>query len=283
VASATPAPATAPPAAPPEDPSRLYGVTVDDVENLGATVAALSALPKKATTRIVFATDLRPDDYHDAVPAIHAVSNVMGLVLDSSSMADVSTSSFVDRTNAFLSAFSGSVDVWEVGNEINGNWLGATPDVVAKMTSAYDITVAAGRKTALTLFACSDSDDEHDMFNWVDANVPDRMRGGLDYVLLSYYEGDCGNPRDDWQAVFDRLRQIFPKAGLGFGEVGAVNLGNDVHSVAVAGPYLQKYYGMQITTPGFVGGYFWWYFAEDMIPMNKGLYPILSAALRAMP
>jgi hypothetical protein len=53
-----------------------------------------------------------------------------------------------------------------------------------------------------------------------------------------------------------------------------------VSDPAVAGPYLLKYYGMQIAVPNYVGGYFWWYFRENMIPMAKPLFAALSSAMR---
>jgi hypothetical protein len=74
---------------------------------------------------------------------------------------------------------------------------------------------------------------------------------------------------------------MFPNAGVGFGEVGSVDsAGNDVGDPAVAGPYVQKYYRMKIGVPNYVGGYFWWYFREDMIPMTKPLFAVLSSAMR---
>jgi hypothetical protein len=259
-------------------------VTADDVSSLSAIVAALNGLPKKPTTRVVFDEGQSPSSYAKAVPAIHAVSNVMGEILDSEYVKGVTVAQYTDRTSAYLAAFPADVDIWEVGNEINGNWLGSTADVVAKMTGAYDLVKAAGGRTELTLYGCSDAGASYDMINWVKANVPSRMLTGLDYVLVSYYEGDCGSTRTDWQSAFDQLRQLFPTAALGFGEVGAVDRnGNSLTDPSVAGPYLQKYYGMPITTPGYVGGCFWWYFAEDMVPMTKAMYPILSAAIEAMP
>lgn len=264
--------------------AHLYGVTVDDIASLSSVVAALHALPKKPTARIVFDEGQAPSYYATAVPQIHAVSNVMGEILDSAYMTRLSVAQYTQRTSNYLAAFSTGVDLWEVGNEINGNWLGTTSDVVAKMTGAYDLVKAVGGRTELTLYGCSDAGASYDLFNWVTANVPARMLSGLDYVLVSYYEGDCGNPRSDWQSVFDRLHQLFPNAGIGFGEVGATDAnGNDITDPSIAGPYLNKYYGMPITTPRYVGGYFWWYFAEDMVPTTKAMFPILSAAIQAMP
>jgi hypothetical protein len=263
----------------------LYGVTADDIGNLSPMVTALGALPHRPTTRIVFDEGQAPSYYANAVPAVHAVSDVMGEILDSAYVKDVTVAQYTQRTSDYLAAFPTGVDLWEVGNEINGNWLdttsGGAADVAAKMTGAFDLVKAAGGRTALTLYGCSDADAAHDMFTWTKANVPARMLTGLDYVLVSYYEGDCGAPRSDWPTVFHTLRQMFPNSGVGFGEVGCTDKnGQDVTDPTVAGPYLQKYYGMAITEPGWVGGWFWWYFAEDMVPDTKPMFPILGAAMK---
>jgi len=264
-------------------PSPLRGVTVDDVSNLPGIVAALGALPHRPTTRIVFDETEGPGYYAHPVAEIGKVSYVMGEILDSAYVANDSVSAYHARTAAYLKAFPTGVDLWEVGNEINGNWLGKTSDVAAKMTGAFDLVKAAGGHTELTLYGCSDSGAAYDMFDWVTTNVPSRMRTGLDYVLVSYYAGDCGAPRvlSEWPSVFQRLHEMFPNAGIGFGEVGAVDKnGNDVGDPSVAGPYLDDYYGLDVNVPNYVGGYFWWYFAEDMVPKTKPLFATLSAAMK---
>ncbi len=264
---------------------RIYGVTTDAIANLPEIVAALGALPAKPTTRIVFDEGEQPDYYTWAVSAIGAVSYVMGEILDSEYVATVSPAEYARRTEAYLAAFPTGVDLWEVGNEINGNWLGTTSDVAAKMTAAFDLVKAAGGTTELTLYGCSDRGASYDMFNWATANIAPRLLTGLDYVLVSYYEGDCGNPRDisTWPAVFERLHEMFPNAGVGFGEVGAVDSqGNDIDDPGVAGSYLQKYYGMQVALSSYVGGDFWWYFDEDMVPRTRPLFATLRAAIASL-
>lgn len=267
------------------DPERLYGVTVDDVAPLQQIVVSLQNLPRRATTRIVFDEGQPPSAYATAVPAIAAVSDVMGELLDSWYVPSVSVQEYLTRTEDYLAAFGGQVAIWEVGNEINGEWVddnaGGVGDVVAKMAGAFDLVRAAGGKTALTLYGCSDTDNRYDMLVWAEANVPARMRTGLDYVLVSFYEGDCGVPPPDWNEKFHALRQLFPTAALGFGEVGAVDTnGNRIANTAVAGPYLERYYTMQITEPGYIGGYFWWYYVQDMLPYPSTMHMRLSSAIQ---
>ncbi len=263
----------------------LYGVTADSVADLTGLVDSLQSLPHKPAVRVVFDETESPASYAQAIPALHEVSYVMGTIVDADYVADFTVEQYTQRTRDYLAAFPTDVDLWEVGNEINGNWLDTTPggvqDVIDKMTGAFDLVQIAGKRTALTLYGCNDADRSHDMLNWVRQNVPSRMLKGLNYVLVSFYEGDCGVPAPDWAAVFGELHALFPNACLGFGECGAVDAnGNDITNVSLAGPYLRRYYGLKVDVPNYVGGYFWWYFYEDMVPKTKPMFPILSAAMQ---
>ena len=179
--------------------TRVYGVTTDSIDALPDVVAALSVLPHRPTTRIVF-DEVPAATYADAAKQIHAVSDVMGELMDSFYMKDFTLDQANARTDEYLLTLGGEVDVWEIGNEINGDWLGDTASVVAKMTATFDRVRAKSGKTALTLYWFEPTclpDAEHEMFAWVDAHVPASMRGGLDWVLISYYEEDCGGARPD--------------------------------------------------------------------------------------
>lgn len=76
-------------------------------------------------------------------------------------------------SNQYINALSDVVDIWEVGNEINGEWLGSNADVVAKMTGAYDLVKAQNKTAALTLYYNKDcwSRKSNEMFTWANNNV----------------------------------------------------------------------------------------------------------------
>ena len=257
-------------------PSPLYGVTVDDVSGLSSITEALSKLSRTPTTRIVFDEYQPASGYRKATVAINKVSYVMGEILDSQYLTTVNVQGYLDRTNEYLSTLGDVVDIWEIGNEINGEWLGTNSDVVAKMTGAYDIVKGQGRTTALTLYYNQDcwSKKSNEMFTWAAANIPQRMKQGLDYVLVSYYEEDCNNLKPDWNAVFTQLSAMFPNSRLGFGEVGT-------SSASQKAAYLQRYYALKPPVTNYVGGYFWWYFREDMVPYTKALWSTLNEAIAA--
>jgi hypothetical protein len=271
--SSCPAPAVASPT--PAPSGQIYGITIDQIGSLSAIVTSLKNLAHKPTTRIVFDEGVAPSYYTSAASQIHAVSFIMGEILDSFYMKDITTSAYGQRTTDYMNALGSNVDIWEVGNEINGEWLGTTSDVVAKMTTSYNIVKGAGKKAALTLYYNQDcwANSANEMFTWANKNVPASMKSGLDYVLISYYEDDCNNLQPDWQTVFAKLATMFPNSKIGFGETGTNKSGSKAS-------YITRYYNMTINQPNYVGGYFWWYGWQDFVPMSNPLWTTLNTAIQ---
>lgn len=246
-------------------PVPLFGVTVDSITNLSQIVDSLHSLSHKPTTRIVF-DKVSASHYVKAVKKIHNVSFVMGELMDSFYMKDYSVDAYLKRTREYYNALSPDVDIWEVGNEINGDWLGNRNAVITKMVDGYDFIKQHHGRTALTLYHDQSSDA---MLAWAIKNVPERMKKGLDYVLVSFYEDDQKGIKPDWNYVFRRLAQIFPNSRIGFGEVGT-------RYWSLKRAYITRYYNLHVSTPRFVGGYFWWYFKQDMVPKNKPMWRVLN-------
>ncbi|MEW1914228.1 hypothetical protein AB0442_38430 [Kitasatospora sp. NPDC085895] len=291
--SSTPTPLPAPtatqaPAGMRELPAPLYGVTVDDVSNLSAIVDSSKRLSHKPTTRIVFDENVNPSQYTQAVNQLQPVSYLMGEILDSSYIKDYSAQAYHDRVAQYLNAFGDQVDLWEIGNEVNGNWTGNYSDLSAKITDAYSQVEAAGKRTALTLYydiGCGNGPSELDPIAFTNQYVPADMRNGLDYVTLSYYEADCNDIRPSaatWTAYFQQLHTLYPNAELAFGEIG---LPNPVTTTTQdqATTLLNYYYGLHIDLPYYAGGYFWWNYAEDMLPATKPMWQSLNTAFTTMP
>lgn len=249
-----------------------YGVTTDDPwANNAAQTSALKALPRRPTLRVVFDEGIKASEYVQPLAAFYPVSYIMGEILDSAYMNAYSVDDFKLRVNEYINTLWGYVTVWEIGNEINGEWLGSTSATVQKMNYAFDKVKERGGKTALTLYYNKDCWErpQNEMFRWVAANVPDRLRRGLDYVLVSYYEDECNGLKPHWQDVFARLSNLFPMAQLGIGETGTKN-------VSKKESMIRAYYGMEVDNPQFIGGYFWWFFRQDMTPRTKLLWNVLQ-------
>ena len=180
----------------------------------------------------------------------------MGELVDSSAAKSYSVASYRQKAADFVNAFGSQVDLWEVGNEVNGEWVGQTSQEVAKIRAAYEVVSDAGGRTALTLYYNPNCWEKkaNEMFTWAQANVPAAMKAGLDYVFISYYPEDCNNywpSQSGWQSVFDQLHRMFPNAELGFGESGN---SNDHDAVAQKVALLNRYYQLQIQGDDYVGG-----------------------------
>jgi hypothetical protein len=254
-------------------PTPLYGVTIDDADDLDSITASLQALSRLPTTRIVFDPQAAASYYRPVIDAFYPVSYLMGEIVDSIAVRNFTVSDYLARTQEYVDTFAHDVDIWEIGNEVNGEWLGPTSDVAAKVTGAYDLIKARGLRAAVTLFyneGCL-SDPQNEMFVWAKNHLPARMKSGLDYVLVSYYEDDCKRVEPEWPSVFQRLATLFPRSKIGFGEVGT-------RTSEQKAAFVDHYYRLKVDVPNYIGGYFWWYFREDMVPSTLPLWSVLDRA-----
>jgi hypothetical protein len=266
-------------------PRPVYGLTVDDPYDTTAITATLKTLPRSTTTRVVFDEDVPASQYTTIVPALARHTTVMGELLDSAYVAQTSTRAYTARAREYVAAFGGrGVDVFEVGNEINGEWLGDAKTVAAKVTAAYDVVDNAGHKTAITLYYNPDSWEKpgNEMWRWTAANLPERVRSGVDVVYLSWYERDNGNQRfttGHWAREFARLSKMFPHAAVGFGEIGW----SEPVSLAVKQDMMRRFYlltpHIRAKVPAYVGGYFWWNGSQDLIGRRAPLLPTFTDVL----
>lgn len=176
----------------------IYGVTVDDVSNINAIVASLTHLPYKPTVRVVFDPGTTAAQYYPALVKLHAVAYVMGEIMDSYYFpSDLQT--YTDRTNELVGTLKNVVDVWEIANEINGEWLRTDPtgpnsvaaseeqDIGNMVAAAHDIVKAAGGLTAVTMYYNDDGKGTNcyelpmdSWRTWAQSYLPARVRQGAD-------------------------------------------------------------------------------------------------------
>lgn len=277
-------------------PDTLYGVTTEYVSNLPALRSALAQHTKRPTTRIVFQQGTNAQYYQEAVSELRDVSYVMGQVLDSTALGSVSVDQYRDRTRSFVNRFAGDIDIYEIGNELNGEWVGTPTIINAKVQAAYEVieeeNAALNLRSAITLNFWP----SHDCYSqsWEDTEtyargMPAKVKNGVDYIFLSFYETAC-SPRayptnQQFIDIFAQLKTIFPNAKIGIGELGAQGEVDGVPNPTLTEKerIANRYYGMHDALKAalgerYVGGGFWWYYFQDAVPADKAesLWPNLE-------
>jgi hypothetical protein len=266
----------------------VFGVTLDRVTRPERLAASLGALPERPTTRVYFDTHEPAAYYRPALTQIHPVSAVMGELLDSSQEKAISTDALRARVQEYTSTLGGLVDVWEIGNEVNGNWTGPYETVAAKLAESYEVVDAMGGQTALTLYAnafgpehCGDGESELTPVQFSERYVSRAVATGLDYVLLSYYPTECGGrlpSSADVALQLEALHSVYPNAALGFGEVGLPRPASR-KTLAEAETIMRWAYSLSPALPYYVGGYFWWYGYQDILKPKARLSNSFDEAL----
>ena len=284
-------------------PTPLHGVTVADDKDIRTTsylnnvLTSLGNLSVTPTVRIVYTLEgsnsnkgAAASTYLSATQSIKQKGYVLGQPVDSSYMFCFDETSHTARWNDYVNTMGTSVDMWEVGNEINGNWLdnsdpstitGQTcpwtvpntveADVVTKMIDAYNIVKGAGKAAELTLYyepnpGCDTSlPAQYDPMTWVDANVPANMKTGMDYVLVSFYQDNCPSYTPDWNTIFANINSRFPNAKLGIGEWG---YSKAKPAKAALTTLIQEGYSIWPNVTNWAGGGFYWEFGLDAVPYD---------------
>jgi hypothetical protein len=189
--------------------------------------------------RIIFDRDRKPEDYKQMIGWAHKHGlKVIGELLDSFSMCCTSKDEWEKHVRTYVKALSNNrecpeheVDVWEVGNEVNGKWLtekisdeqGKCRSCRGSAKTADFITYAAeyvkkntSKRTLLTLFwQIGEDEPDYSMFNWLKNKlVGAKAKDGtsvmvyLDDIGLSLYpdKAPMGLALD---RVFKTLRQKY--------------------------------------------------------------------------
>jgi hypothetical protein len=282
-------------------PVPLYGVTLDDVSKPTPEGNSLAHVAHRPAVRIVFDPRTDASYYVKPIQQFRSVAYIMGELADSSYMRQYTASSIKTWTQNYTAALGNLVDIWEIGNEVNGDWLGS--NTMAKIEAMYDVVASQDGATALTFFYEGEPSDPHncistdnggnDMFTWIAQqfrlNQPtsqrsvetEKIRLNVNYVLISWYPDQCPGENPNWPWVYTKLAGIFPKSKVGFGELGTAH---PQYGSSYEIDEINQYYPMAKTVAGlpasYIGGYFWWYFAEEMVPWGTTLSNVLNAAIQ---
>ena len=251
----------------------IFGLTITDISDEEGIICQLKELRCKnlnapaPVIRIVFdywdtdtKKEIKPEYYRPIIKKIKEqnLAYVMGELFDSAEIYFCQEKAspekcYEKRTQTYYNSLKQFVDIWEIGNEVNGKWVGSPNEdmdvresVAKQISAAYKVfkcpTDKNKRKecekpTALTFYfnddeeghhSWSDDDEKYSMTKWAEefhTRFPHPT-----YVFISYYQDEEYEFQNhtqivptysQWVNIFVKLHSSYPTSKLGFGEVGA--------------------------------------------------------------
>jgi hypothetical protein len=297
--------------------SLRFGLVIDEsiFQRLDHYERIISAVKRTGSNwvRLVFRSN--PDDFtykslrsfneYDSIVAelLSQKLHIMGTVLDTGQWPRTMTPPiYAERTKNLVLHYKEQIRSWEVGNELNGDWLGGVkapldPDQVYRIYSAGAAKVKEldpSLETVATLYWWDGTapDSEHSLFGWLKRYSRRGFGRNLDVLSLSLQPDD--NPVGmAFENIFDRVSNEMPDKSLMLGSLGYVEKDK-----------LQGYWWLRpddvpaaredllifaatasCAMPRSLCGGFWWQTLEQMIPDKgraTGLYHAYAKTLEQL-
>jgi hypothetical protein len=251
-------------------PDFMIGFTTDSGwENDCEKVAIAAAnCPKKPWVRIVFDAGVKANEYRPGVELVAAVANIVGEPVDSYNFQHYPSELYLERFKEYVGELGHLIPLWEVGNEINGEWLAdyvndanAAKSVAKTVTKAQLFVESQGAKSLVTYYL-NPNCFEHTgnlIFTWMRANpMPPPWLAGL-----SYYDDDCSGDlkMGGWQSYVERFAEWTQAQRIAITECGTVRRSRKQEFLTRYGEIIKT-----VSHPRWCGGGFWWYGRQDFSP-----------------
>ncbi len=260
-----------------QNKAMIAGLTIDDSETHSQEeiLTALKHMHVKPMVRMVFSKNRKAASYLSFVKKVSKVASIMACVYDSSYEKGTTLTHHHQRYLDYIRLLKPYVTLWEIGNEVNGNWLGSQTLMSQKISDTYALCQTYHLKTALTAYQCRPGDQKSSMNIWLKKYISATIRQHLDYVWVSYYDDDNDGYHYQWKKVFSELHQLFPFSKLGFGECGfsKPHRYDQTWIKRLKAYYYQKRYAAY-----YVGGCFWWNWSNDCVPYQKASFRAMDRA-----
>jgi hypothetical protein len=230
----------------------MIGITLDNPWDYKKIFATLKTLKRKIHVRVVFDVDVDLKEYKIPIQEISKYAFIMGQVCDSFAIKDLSVDDYYNRCYQLYSLYDSYVTMWEIGNEVNGNWLGQ--DVVLKLEKAAK--VFAPKQKVITLYA----DENKSYLSFIFNNK--ELLSKMQYILISEYPQDNSGFKVDLNELERTLKNHNLNTYWGYGECGTTRAKDKIKEFTHYYIDIQKENNKRAN---FIGGYFWWY-QKDFVP-----------------
>ncbi len=213
--------------------------------------------------------------------------SVMGDILDTTQWPRGMTPAiYAERVKNIVLHYKGKVAAWEVGSELNGDWLGGssdplTPDQVFKIYSAGAAKAKEldpGAETVATLYwwEATAPDRAHSLSGWLKTFVPRGFGANVDTVGLEMFPDD--NPVGmRFESAFDEVASALPGKRLILSSFGYVEK-NRLRGYWWLAPddvdggrkdLMILYTTASCAMRASVCGGFWWQTLDQMLPARR--------------
>lgn len=239
------------------------GFTIDTIDNIDEIVESIRNLKETPMVRVVFDYPEKPAYYKEAIDKLCRVAYIIGQPSDSEYSKKMTVTQYATRFNDYINNFP-QIQVWEVGNEISGDWL--SPFIIQQTEAAIELCNKYSKKVMTTLYwnttTCADRNGL--WTEWCNRNLTEKIRSGTYYATLSVYGFDCEGPEPTYQELdkqLDILKHLFPYSQVMIGEFGKAG------STAV-----MKHY-VNYPRLGF-GGY--WHGSQDLAKVGSSIWKVFN-------
>ncbi|MGZ5301808.1 MAG: hypothetical protein ACXWEJ_08295 [Actinomycetota bacterium] len=249
------------------------GVTIDTIDRYRSSLDLAGGLTDPhGWVRIVMDPGTTFSAYAPVVRRAHLNGlKVMGQPIDSFYARAFPGRDYLHRIQRAVRALP-AVDAWEIGNEVNGGWLGPAMGDRIDRAAAWLGSSHPEKIVVLTFYWQIGTDaPQWSTFNWIRDELKASTIRNTDVFLLSTWVEDA-----PLGLAYDRILRALHDAlhgsTLGIGELGYWGPGTSrawwygARRDPVVGRrvVLDQMYRASLGYSWSVGGVFWWYFAEDM-------------------
>ncbi len=279
-----------------------YEWVVDTVERSGTNWVRLVFKPNPGD--FTYAKRASFNEYDSIVKALRDKGiRVMGCVLDTAQWPRTLTpEAYAKRTRNLALHFTREIRSWEVGSELNGDWLGSpeapfSPEQVLSIfnTAAAQVkSLGKSLETVATLYWWDGAapDDAHSLFGWLRRWSALGFGRNLD-VLGVNLQPDDQPVGTALETIFDKTRQALPAQRLMVGSLGYAPQPEldgwywaDAGDVEAARRDVLGFYTpAACAIPHSHCGGFWWLTLEQLLPETGGptkLYDVYRRELKEL-
>ena len=258
---------------------KMYLITLEQTTALSDILVAvkrlLDAAVPRPSIRLICdepGSGFRWSQLLPAIKALAPMADIWICILDSSYLASVGKTVYVDRAKKVVDYYGPYKIVGvECGNEISGTWCGTFKSQSSKVEGAIQAVKRAGFKTAVTYYW--DPDYQSRMYDFIK-----EYPMVSDHAWLSYYPANAQFETRELDGIFQMMKVLLPFCRLGFGEFGTEEFKPAAPTPESKALLVKRIHGYRTNLTEFVGVGGYWDFWQDLVS-NGGLKEVWDAFL----